>query len=272
MRFTSQASIFSHFRTLAIGALFLFFLTFNIGLSMAQQEGYSKVTLKSGLVLTGKIISMDVASTMELEVSGGIKVELDMKDVAEIKPAEMTDSESYLPRVRREKLRYDFKPKGYYLGADIGLPFGVDTYGDPTLNVSFMLKGGYTFNRLFALGLVTGTDFYWWPNTVISPLAIEIKGRLRYDGFTPYYSIQSGYGFLTSAEYWIEETKGGWFFAPGFGLIAKNREHSGWNLHFGFRTQSAEGLSESFGFPGPIFIKEKIVYNRFDVRFGFFFE
>jgi len=274
MRLDNSSSPFHHFHILAVFLILLTACLINPIRSVGQTEKigkYSTIVLKSGLQLTGKIISIDPKKGVTMDLNGRVTVVLEMEDIAEIKAGTL-EAESRPFVYKGQRNSFSYKDKGYYVGGDFGLPFGLDAWGDPSLNVSFMLKAGYTFNRSFAVGIASGFDFYWWPNTIVNPVAIEIKGRFKDESFTPYYSLQGGYGLLTSTQNWTSETKGGLFLAPGIGIMSKNRASSGWNLHFGFRSQTVQGVREGNSFFGPSEIMEKIVYNRMDIRFGFFFE
>ncbi|MCB9245423.1 MAG: hypothetical protein H6606_03245 [Flavobacteriales bacterium] len=235
--------------------------------------------MKSGLSITGKIVEMDANEFIKLELPNGSLIELKMSNVERvILDAASAPATSTSHSGSRSRLAMPFKEKGYYIQGSIGFPFGTDTYGDPSLNISLMLSGGHTFSQYLALGIATGTDFYWWPNSVINPVALEVKGRFQSSSFTPYYNFQCGYGFLSASEYWTSNTSGGLFLAPGIGLMSKNREHSGWYFHAGFRYQEMMGAYEDWIWSPQLQqsiraeIEERVNFSRLDLRFGYFFE
>lgn len=233
--------------------------------------------MKSGLIITGKIIEMDVSDALKIEMPNGSVITLKMTDVEKVSFDDLPAASrpQYTPRVR---VLAPYKSQGYYFHGSLGFPFGADSYGDPSLNISLMLSAGHTFNHKLALGLATGTDFYWWPNTVVNPVALEIKGRFQESSFTPYYSLQAGYGFVSSAEYWTDNVGGGLYLAPGLGISSKNREHSGWMFHVGFRYQEMSGAYTDWiwnpvtGQREMAEVEEKLKLPRLDLRFGYFFE
>jgi hypothetical protein len=273
-------SDFPHFNLMSKLLVVTLIVIFSSTVSFGQTPGVSTVVLKSGLVVKGKILKIDLTDKLVIELPSGGSLEIKMEDIEQLTLADSQPNaaSSTLPYEKVKPQAIPFKEKGYYAKVDFGLPFGLDTYGDPSLNVSISMSGGHVLNRHLSLGLATGMDFYWWPNSVVNPLALEARGRFYNDNFTPYYSLQVGYGFLTSSEYWSENTKGGLFIAPGVGIISKKRDHTAWNLHLGFRSQTMQGEYEDWIWRQDLQrsvlaqIHEKIVYNRLELRFGFWFE
>jgi len=257
-------------------SLFAVILIGLFSLSASAQSGeLSRVTLKSGAQIVGKVIELDPEKGVKLELAGGKQIEISMDHVEEITPTTMVSSQIPV-QFTKVKERHDWKDKGYYVYGNLGFPLGVDSWGDPSLNVSVLVGGGYTVNKNLSLGLSAGTDFYWWPNSMVHPLALEVRTRLNQQSFTPYLSLQGGYGFLGSAEHWSESNSGGLYLSPGLGITSKYRENLAWYFQMGFRSQTINGAYEDGFWDGfnwiTRIVEEKITYNRLDLRFGFWFE
>lgn len=264
----SHKSVLHFLLTMAVLALFSLS-------ALAQTDEFSRVKLKSGAQIVGKVIELDPEKGIKLELAGGKQIEISMEHIDEIVPTSVINSTQPI-QVRKVKERHDWKDKGYYIYGNFGFPLGVDSWGDPSLNVSVLVGGGYTFNKNLSLGLTAGTDFYWWPNSMVYPVALEVRTRLNQQSFTPYLSLQGGYGFLGSAEYWSENNSGGLHISPGVGITSKYRENLAWYFQMGFRTQTINGAYEDGFWDGfnwvVTTVEEKITYNRLDLRFGFWFE
>lgn len=275
MKHSNSHSVYSHKNMLRKLFLTACSIALIVCISVAQTPEYTRVTLKSGASIVGKVLELDPEKSVKIELAGGNVVEIAMSNVLEISPVG-TESEIKAVEAKHAKPEYEWKKKGYYLSGNLGFPFGVDSWGDPTLNISLMIAGGYTFNEKFSVGLATGTDLYWWPNSMVHPVALELKARLSNKSFSPYITFQGGYGFLGSTQIWSEENSGGLYLAPSVGITSKYRPNVAWYFQMGFRTQSIKGAYEDGFWSGTEWVQsvveEKVTYNRFDLRFGFLFE
>lgn len=265
-------SVFNH-----IGKTFIIILSIlSISLTAEAQNQYASIKLKSGLTIKGKVVEMDLQKMVKLEVPGGGVVEIDVADIDEIDlNAAQTDVYNQ-PKPKYKIERPNFKEKGYYVTTGLGFPLGLDTWGDPSMGLSFQVSGGYTFNQHVALGLATGSDVYWWPTTSITPIALEFKGRLNKTSFSPTYGMQAGYGLVTYTDWWNSDTKGGLFLSPTFGFSSKRTEHAIFGMSVGLRSQAMTVVSQNTIFNGtefaPVEETRDIRYNRFDLRFYLTFE
>ena len=242
--------------------------------STAQVNTVSTVTLKSGLVIKGEIITLVPDDFIEIKTPIGTSMKIEWKDIQSL---DFSNSPSYAPKTKKD---YDFNDSSYYFSLAGGFPFGLDQGGYPSVGFSSSLSIGKAINSKMRVGLVTGYDFYWWPNTGIIPLGIEFQGRFHEKGYTPYYYVQAGYGFVGYSGlengWQMGETNGGIFIAPGLGLTAKRKAHSAWFLQLGLKIQKSyssywETIWDNQG-GTDAFVEEVLTFRRFDLKFGFLFD
>jgi len=160
-----------------------------------------------------------------------------------------------------------------------GFPFGLDSYDYPSLGISANISVGKRINQHVNLGVTLGYDLYWNPTSGIIPLGLEFKGRVNKMGFSPFYYLQTGYGFMGYSEYETSrrqgEASGGLFFAPGLGIMNKKKEQTTWFVQFGYKMQNSKAnywySVWDGGMNREVFVTEKISFRRFDLKFGYVF-
>jgi len=242
--------------------------------STAQVSSVSTVTLRTGLVIKGEVITLVPDDYIEIKTPMGTNMKIEWKDIQSL---DFSSSPSYAPKTKKD---YDFSDSSYYFTLAGGFPFGLDQDGYPSVGFSSSVSLGKSINKKMHVGIVTGYDFYWWPNTGIIPLGVEFRGRFHEKGFSPYYYVHTGYGFAGYSELengWkMGETTGGIFIAPGLGLTAKHKPHSAWFLQLGLKMQKTkssywETIWDNTG-GTDAFIEDAITFRRFDLKFGFFFD
>ena len=101
----------------------------------AQSDELSRVKLKSGAQIVGKVIELDPEKGVKLELAGGKQIEISMDHVEEITPISMVTNQPPVS-YRRVKERHDWKNKGYYVYGNFGFPLGVDSWGDLRYKIS----------------------------------------------------------------------------------------------------------------------------------------
>ena len=265
--FIHQYSGLSHLFLTAILVVMSFIL-------FAQQPLTSTITLKSGLVIRGEIVKMEQNEFVEVKTPIGTTLRVEWVDIQSL---DFTSTPVYR---EPQKISYDYNDSSYYFSLSGGFPFGLDSWGDPSLGLSATAVFGKSFGQRVNCGLLAGYDFYQWPNTGVIPLGIEYRGRVHKTGFTPFYYAQTGYGLIGFSDLErgqeLGETKGGLFFAPGLGLMGKKREHSSWFVQFGFKMQQTHSSYWEVIWDGgnavDAFIEETITFRRIDLKFGYVFD
>jgi hypothetical protein len=242
--------------------------------SFAQLRNSATVVMKSGMVIKGEVIALKQNEYIEIMTPLNTTLTLEWADIQTL------DFTSGTPYAKKGKLAYAYNDSSYYLSLSAGFPFGLDSWGDPSLGFSASGTIGKSFGPRVNLGVNLGYDFYWWPNTGVIPLGLEVKGRVHKTGFTPFYYMQAGYGFVGYSDFesnnQLGDTKGGIFFAPGLGIMNKTREHSAWFLQFGFKMQkTTSSYWDTFwngGGQSEVFVEEEITFRRIDIKFGYVFD
>ncbi|GAB3202228.1 hypothetical protein ABID22_002589 [Pontibacter aydingkolensis] len=150
---------------------------------------------------------------------------------------------------------------GYLYGSSTS--FGVKTYKtSPTVQVF----NGYRFNKMFALGVTTGFDFY--ENVLVTPVALGLRGELLNSRISPIYGLDAGYGTTAlSSENSGQKTHGGWMYSPAFGIRANTDNNTAFTFTVGYKNQRVE--TRQVNWNGTV--DQEINYKRLTTRIGFMF-
>ena len=146
--------------------------------------------------------------------------------------------------------------------------FGKATNFNQTFDVastSLQLFGGYRFHRLLAIGGTFGLDSYTF-NT-LAPVGIGLRGIILNSRFSPYYSLNAGYGFTLDSGSERPTSNGGWMMNPALGLKANLSEKTAFLLTFGYQTQRAG----YFSYGRSSQTEREFLYRRMSARFGLMF-
>lgn len=243
--------------------------------ALAQQGGLTSVTTKNGMTVKGELVNLMQGEFVELKTPLGTNLRIGWEDIATL---------DFLPAaqqvVKPSRTNYPYNDSTYYLSLSGGYPFGLDSWGYPSVGFSVSATVGKSFGPKVNVGVCLGYDFYWHPNTGIVPLGLELRGRTKDIGFTPFYFLQTGYGFVGYSEYessWRSgQATGGFFASPGIGIMSKKRPHSTWFLQFGVKMQTTKAeywdRIWDFNTPRDVFVEEKVAFRRIDLKFGYIFD
>lgn len=265
-----QVSDLSHLFWMAL-------LLFCSTMAFTQTRSITTVTLKTGMVIKGEVVTIKQGEYVEIKTPLVSIMQIKWEDIQSIEFDMVEPSAQDFKKPDRQD--YAHNDSSYYFSMAGGFPFGLDSYDYPSLGLSANITVGKSINQYVNLGITLGYDLYWNPTTGIVPLGLEFKGRMNKMGLSPFYYVQSGYGFMGYSEYetsWRQgESSGGLFFAPGLGVMNKKKEHTTWFLQFGYKLQKSESnYWESIwdrGTNRDVFVTQNITFRRFDMKFGYVF-
>jgi hypothetical protein len=163
-----------------------------------------------------------------------------------------------------------YKP---YLGmVEIGFLYGEKKDGEfktSTAAPTVQMFNGYRFDELLAIGGTVGIDIY--EQTIVTPLALGIRGELLNFRVSPFYSIDAGYApvFLSYEDHssMEQKNKGGWMFNPALGLRVKTGNDTAFTFGAGYKSQKTE-RETAWIHARQV---QKMHYKRLTMRMGFMF-
>lgn len=163
--------------------------------------------------------------------------------------------------------------KGYRGAVELGFLYqkprtinNFNTNYSSVSNPTLSLFNGYAVHRLFAMGVTVGADFY--NDVLVTPLAIGLRGTFFNSKVSPYYSLDTGYGFtMLSEESSNLKNDGGWMFNPGIGLKVKAGNNTAFLVHTGYKMQRVETEINQWGAT----VHQKTTFKRLSLRIGFEF-
>ncbi len=198
----------------------------------------TKVYLKNGSIITGKVISYRQGGDLVIDMSGHRLTihEDEVERLVQILP-EGENTEVTKPAVKKHKTRtrrgYKHKKKTHRKKSkpvklrESGLFFHVGGLINFSKNqndklmtgVGVSAAGGYQFNRYFGVGVGVGYDRYNRKRKEkIIPVFAEIKsypfGKEKFFEL----SVVGGYGFALAVSDKIQDAKGGWMLYPAIGM------------------------------------------------------
>ncbi|MBO6515970.1 MAG: hypothetical protein JJ975_05400 [Bacteroidia bacterium] len=264
---------------------FVLFLVLLIGFSAAkaQVEGELnsvRIELKSGLIIEGKLVRIEYQKEAEVLTPIGENIVVPWEDMAEMNFIENEIRKLQKERIRQRKPDLPFKDSGFVFSFEAGTPVGIDYWGDPVMGGTIQMSVSKGLGRSNSLGLVTGFEFYLWPDMAFVPFGIEYKHRFKPESPSWFGYFQAGYGSVVASEYtsgWVNNgiASGGVYFNPGMGFTVKRNEKRSWFIKMGYRYQTAYAEYDSQVWTFDHFvstrIEEQIYYHRVDLRFGFVF-
>jgi len=242
---------------------------------------YARIETIDGKTIEGKVINIAYGDSVVLEIPPSNTLTILWDDIREMNfiDKEVKERIQDETRVKPPKTYYPFTTNSWNFSLDLGFPFGLDSWGDPSLTPAVHVGVGYSFKENLQLGATLGHEAYFWPNNGYAPLGIEFRGRVDRDKIQPFYYVQTGYGFLTYSEYHFNNSSmvtGGLFANTGIGITAKRKHHRSWYLKLGWRRQYgyAEYEANVWQPSGsvPAKFEEQIQYNRIDLRLGWMWD
>ncbi len=238
-----------------------------------------RIELKSGMIIEGKLVSIDYQNQVEIRTPIGENLIIAWDDMAELSfiDNEIEKHRLQTRRLIRPQKEYGFNDSSTFFSFEFGTPFGVDFWGDPVMGGTLQMAYGKSFDYKNSLALVTGFEFYLWPDMTFIPIGLEYRGRVQKEGFSWFYYLQAGYGMVPWSEYtsdWLENSsaKGGLYVNPGVGITKKTHPKRSWYFKFGYKSQTASAEYDShfwnLNSVDIVRVKERIRYHRVDMRFG----
>jgi len=158
------------------------------------------------------------------------------------------------------------KEKGYFNYTSIGSLIG-STGDDKTYITSLLMEHNYQFNKNFALGLVTGVE---WFDVSVLPLGPNLKVLLpKQNQSAFYFGVSGGYAIaledIELMEYEVVDTKGGAFINSEIGYVFPCKKDYNLFVAIGYRYHEFEFVRKDWQQHE---VERKITYNRFSVRLG----
>lgn len=219
-------------------SIFLFGLIIflsSFGTLNAQDQETVKITLLSGKVYKGNLLSVDtirekVFIQTKNQTSLGLPQEL-IKNI--VKKNSVEESQSKFGQVFN---RFDYGGEVIYNTNTVGP-------NDGKLNgVSVELRIAYALNQHWSLGLVTGMDSYNAGNSeYLIPILFSSTYYVRPYEMSPFLRINAGYSLgMEYSNSHLLEHKGGLTFRPGLGLRLPSWQGLSTELGLGMQWQQNE--------------------------------
>lgn len=241
--------------------LILFLLI--IGFSANAQTYQKVVFLKNGNILKGQIFEED-ETTLKVEIIGGSVFVVKKSDIIKM-------GEEKVPKQFRGKKDFVIKTKGYYHTFNVGFLSGLNQWEELILGTSLQYTFGYQYNRWLGIGVGVGLDnYFFYENENIYPIYLEARGYLSKKPFSPYYSVQAGYGIAAVLEdnfLGMLDAKGGLYFHPKIGLRFPSRSNVAFTFEVGFNLQNTVYSFDNWRGR----YEDDLSFQRTSVRFGVLF-
>ena len=136
---------------------------------------------------------------------------------------------------------------------------------------SLLLVNGYRFSPGVFAGIGFGVEFL---TTNYFPFFADFRYDLLKGDIVPYIVAKGGYSFPMSSSQQENEITytyyGGALAAAGIGLKIKSRDHFAWDISLMYRYQNT-AYKEVYGWNSQE-NKYDDVYNRIELRFGFYID
>lgn len=223
----------------------------------AQRKNKDTVYLKSGTVITGKLIQNDSLDGIRISNDCGIWF-YNLQDIDSV-------------RVNSSLQLQELKKSGYYNLSSLGLLFGEGADGSQPF-ASLSMVNGWQYGQRVYTGLGLGYEFYEWG---ILPVFADVKYFFKQDIVTPFISFKAGYSFPLSksksgSDYYTHygQTYGGVLLNPEVGLLIPVGSSNAISVGIGYQYQE---LSYN-EIPDYWYSYEKRVYthyNRISLRLSF---
>lgn len=230
----------------------------------ANAQSYQKaIFLKNGDILKGQIVE-ESETILKVEIIGGSVFVINKAEIIKIE-------EEKVPKQFRGKDDFVIKTNGFYHTLNLSLLFGRNQWDDLSAGASIQYTFGYQYNRWLGAGLGFGAESYFFYDTEsIYPIYLEGRGFISKKPFSPYYSVQLGYGIATlqNREFsGMLAAQGGLYFHPKIGFRFPTRSNVAFTMEVGYNLQKA---SYTFDNWQGRFI-DSHTFSRTSLRFGILF-
>ncbi len=168
--------------------------------------------------------------------------------------------------VAQETISTSPKEKGYFNYTSIGLLIG--SSGDTDTHItSFLMEHNYQTDKHFAIGLVTGLE---WFDVMVLPIGANLKLILPKQKQSALWGgLSTGYAFaleeIEFMDFEVNDTKGGAFFNSEIGYNFPSLHKYNLFVAVGYRYHVFEFTRSDWVVTE---VTRKITYNRFSVRLG----
>lgn len=230
----------------------------------AKAQTYQKVVfLKNGNILKGQVFDEN-ETTLKVEILGGSVFVVNKADIIKMEKEK-------IPKQFRGKGDYIVKTNGYYHTLNFAFLFGQNQWSDLTAGASIQYTFGYQYNQWLGLGVGVGADSYFFYDTEnIYPIYLEARGYFNNKPFSPYYSVQTGYGIaaLQGDNFTgMLDAKGGLYLHPKIGFRFPSRSNVAFTLEVGYNMQKATYRFNNW--QGEY--EDALTFHRTSIRFGLTF-
>ena len=230
-------------------------------LLLAQETDH--VYLKSGSVIRGKIVEIELADHVKIEDICGNIWYYKITDVEKI------TSEPFESGFSKDQEPLDFGA-GFVNMTSIGCLAG-SSHNSQVAPFSLLMVNGYRSSDGFFTGIGTGIEFF---STNYLPLFLDLRYDLFGTDVVPYVMAKGGYGLPLSSdrsEYDISyEYSGGFLFGTGIGLKIRTRNHFAWDIELLYRYQETS-YKELYEWNNQEY-EYTDIFNRIEIRLGFYID
>lgn len=241
----------------------LVLLTISVLLSSLLAQEVDHVYLKTGSVIRGKILEIQLEDHVKIEDLCGNIWFYKIMDVDKI-TAEPYRQES---KIKNAPIGYE---QGFVNMTSLGFLIGSSS-NTQVAPFSLLMVNGWRSEKGFFAGVGLGVEFL---STNYMPFFLDLRYDLFGDDVVPYVVVKGGYSVPLSSsysEYDIEYAySGGPLFGAGVGLKIKTRSHFAWDIALMYRYQETsyeevyDWNSQSYNYTD--------VYNRIELRLGFYID
>lgn len=229
----------------------------------ADAQYYEEVVyLKNGSVIRGDVLEQNEES-IKIEINGGTILVYKMSEIERIVKEEKILQFAGAPK------NYIIKNTGFYHSVTFGLLPGTGEFGNFAFGGSLHYVFGFQYKPILGAGVGIGADSYIYNEIrTLIPVYLEARGYFIKKPFSPYYSVQAGYGFALVNEIWnMTSAKGGVMIHPRIGFRFPSRSNASFTTEIGYLYQKAEFTFDDW--QGRY--EEKIDFKRISFRLGVLF-
>jgi sRNA-binding regulator protein Hfq len=230
----------------------------------ADAQYYEEVVyLTNGSIIRGEVIEQ-TKETIKIQIEGGSILVYKMDEVERIVKEEK--------KIKSKKTERDYQVQdtGYFHSINFGfLPGRNAEWGDFAFGGSLHYTFGYQYKRMLGAGIGVGGDAYIYNNIQnVFPVYLQARGYFLNQPFSPYYSVNVGYGFATSNNAWnIVDASGGLYVHPKIGFRLASRSNAAFTVELGYSHQMAKYTYDDW--QGRY--EDKMSFRRISILFGVLF-
>lgn len=229
----------------------------------AEAQYYEEVIyLKNGSIIRGDVLEQ-TGEQVKIEIEGGSILVYKMSEIKKI----IKEQKGVDFQVKEKS--YKIKDSGFYHAVVFGLLPGTGAEGSFAFGGSLHYTFGKQFKPILGAGVGVGVDSYIYDEIrTIIPIYAEARGYFMKKPFSPYYSLNAGYGFALINDTWnMTDAKGGIMLHPKIGFRFPSRSNATFITEFGFLYQEAEFTFD--GWSGRY--QDNVSFKRFSMSFGVLF-